>query len=68
MMDRHLIYPPGWDSKKQKDWDADPSLKGYGLFIFYPQDVFTERVFTANLSRFKVLQSISMIQKFWMLG
>jgi hypothetical protein len=28
MMDRHLIYPPGWDNKKKKDWDADPSLKG----------------------------------------
>ncbi|KAF9569656.1 hypothetical protein CPC08DRAFT_604609, partial [Agrocybe pediades] len=29
MMDRHLIYPPGWDKKKKKpDWDADPSLKG----------------------------------------
>lgn len=29
MMDRHLIYPPGWDKrKKQSDWDADPSLKG----------------------------------------
>ena len=29
MMDRHLIYPPGWGSrKKQLDWDADPSLKG----------------------------------------
>lgn len=29
MMDRHLIYPPGWDKKKRKDeWDADPSLKG----------------------------------------
>lgn len=28
-MDRHLIYPPGWDNrKKQSDWDADPSLKG----------------------------------------
>lgn len=28
-MDRHLIYPPGWDHKKKKsDWDADPSLKG----------------------------------------
>lgn len=34
MMDRHLIYPPGWDKKKQKDWDADPSLKGFALFIF----------------------------------
>lgn len=29
MMDRHLIYPPGWEKRKQKsDWDADPSLKG----------------------------------------
>lgn len=28
MMDRHLIYPPGWDPRKKKDWDADPSLKG----------------------------------------
>ncbi|KAJ3800460.1 hypothetical protein GGU11DRAFT_677127 [Lentinula aff. detonsa] len=26
-MDRHLIYPPGWD-KRKKGWDADPSLKG----------------------------------------
>ncbi|EJD03901.1 uncharacterized protein FOMMEDRAFT_121243 [Fomitiporia mediterranea MF3/22] len=27
MMDRHLIYPPGWDKRKRKrDWDADPSL------------------------------------------
>lgn len=29
-MDRHLIYPPGWDKRKNKsEWDADPSLKGY---------------------------------------
>ncbi|KAJ4486250.1 hypothetical protein J3R30DRAFT_1474647 [Lentinula aciculospora] len=28
MMDRHLIYPQGWDKRQQKDWDADPSLKG----------------------------------------
>ncbi|KAF4572830.1 hypothetical protein EYR36_007340 [Pleurotus pulmonarius] len=29
-MDRHLIYPPGWDKQRKKnDWDADPSLKGY---------------------------------------
>ncbi|EGN98674.1 hypothetical protein SERLA73DRAFT_168297 [Serpula lacrymans var. lacrymans S7.3] len=29
MMDRHLIYPPGWDhKKKEQNWDADPSLKG----------------------------------------
>jgi hypothetical protein len=30
MMDRHLIYPRGWnDRKKRDDWDADHSLKGY---------------------------------------
>ena len=29
MMDRHLIYPSGWEKRKKKsDWDADPSLKG----------------------------------------
>lgn len=29
MMDRHLIYPQGWDKRKKKpEWDADPSLKG----------------------------------------
>ena len=29
MMDRHLVYPPGWEKRKKKlDWDADPSLKG----------------------------------------
>ncbi|KAH9950491.1 nuclear fragile X mental retardation-interacting protein 1-domain-containing protein, partial [Amylocystis lapponica] len=28
-MDRHLINPPGWETRKRKqDWDADPSLKG----------------------------------------
>ena len=31
-MDRHLIYPPGWHTRKrQPDWDADPSLKRYVL-------------------------------------
>ena len=29
MMDRHLIFPPGWDKRKKQEWDADPSLKGY---------------------------------------
>lgn len=34
MMDRHLIYPPGWVHRKKKDdWDADPSLKGYASLI-----------------------------------
>ncbi|KAL5518885.1 hypothetical protein ACEPAH_568 [Sanghuangporus vaninii] len=29
MMDRHLIYPPGWEKRKRRvDWDADPSLRG----------------------------------------
>ena len=28
MMDRHLIFPPGW-KKKTDDWDADPALKGF---------------------------------------
>ncbi|KAL5535576.1 hypothetical protein ACEPAF_3670 [Sanghuangporus sanghuang] len=29
MMDRHLIYPPGWEKRKRRDdWDADPSLWG----------------------------------------
>jgi len=28
-MDRHLIYPPGWEHRRRKaEWDADPSLKG----------------------------------------
>jgi len=27
-MDRHLIYPSGWEKKKKPSWDADPSLKG----------------------------------------
>jgi hypothetical protein len=37
MMDRHLIYPPGWHARKrQPDWDADPSLKGYVLVHTQP--------------------------------
>lgn len=33
-MDRHLIYPPRWEKRKQKsDWDADPSLKGKAIPI-----------------------------------
>ena len=29
MMDRHLIYPPGWEKRPRKsDWDADPTMKG----------------------------------------
>lgn len=35
MMDRHLIYPPGWDNRKRKpDWDADPSLNTGSVVIF----------------------------------
>ncbi|KIY47038.1 hypothetical protein FISHEDRAFT_46075 [Fistulina hepatica ATCC 64428] len=34
MMDRHLIYPRGWEKRKNADdWDADPSLKGKPLPI-----------------------------------
>ncbi|PBL01088.1 hypothetical protein ARMGADRAFT_1073398 [Armillaria gallica] len=34
MMDRHLIFPPGWDKQKKTDnWDADPSLKGKSVPI-----------------------------------
>ena len=30
LMDRHLVYPPGWVHRKKGDWDADPSLNnGY---------------------------------------
>jgi hypothetical protein len=37
MMDRHLIFPPGWDRKAKKDeWDADPSLKGCAYSSFLP--------------------------------
>ncbi len=38
-MDRHLLYPPGWHARKrQSDWDADPSLKGYVLnALDYPR-------------------------------
>ncbi|KAH8835687.1 hypothetical protein DL96DRAFT_1575225 [Flagelloscypha sp. PMI_526] len=29
LMDRHLIFPIGWEKRAKKaDWDADPSLKG----------------------------------------
>ncbi|KAI6047559.1 nuclear fragile X mental retardation-interacting protein 1-domain-containing protein [Pisolithus marmoratus] len=28
MMDRHFIFPSGWEKNKKDDWDADPSLKG----------------------------------------
>lgn len=33
MMDRHLIFPPGWDKRKKSDWDTDPSLKGWVITI-----------------------------------
>ncbi|KAJ3777982.1 hypothetical protein FB446DRAFT_45432 [Lentinula raphanica] len=32
-MDRHLIYPPGWEKRKKNDWDADPGLKGKPIRI-----------------------------------
>lgn len=33
MMDRHFIFPPGWEHDKKSDWDADPSLKGKPILI-----------------------------------
>ncbi|EIW86631.1 hypothetical protein CONPUDRAFT_86592 [Coniophora puteana RWD-64-598 SS2] len=34
MMDRHLIFPPGWEKRRKSDeWDADPSLKGKPMSI-----------------------------------
>ncbi|KAH7883664.1 hypothetical protein F5I97DRAFT_1894632 [Phlebopus sp. FC_14] len=33
MMDRHLIYPSGWEKRKKNDWDADPSLRGKPIAI-----------------------------------
>ncbi|KAG0708953.1 hypothetical protein DFH29DRAFT_889842 [Suillus ampliporus] len=31
MMDRHFIFPPGW--QKKDEWDTDPSLKGKPVAI-----------------------------------
>jgi hypothetical protein len=37
-MDRHLLFPPGWEKRKKKpDWDADPSLIGYVHLHAYQQ-------------------------------
>lgn len=33
MMDRHFIFPPGWEKNKKDEWDADPSLKGKPVLI-----------------------------------
>ena len=34
MMDRHLIYPPGWENRRRKpDWDADPSLNNGFVYV-----------------------------------
>jgi len=39
MIDRHLIYPPGWENRtKRSDWDADPSLKGFVRLSFYKSE------------------------------
>jgi hypothetical protein len=67
-MDRHLIYPPGWDFKKREStWDADPSLKGCMSFLA----VFlapTNKIFAGNLCLFKVLALRWTRPKSWMLG
>lgn len=52
MMDRHLIFPPGWDKRKQKsDWDADPSLKG--CLAIYLIQMTSIHLFAENPSQFK---------------
>ncbi|KAF9229384.1 hypothetical protein BS17DRAFT_824965 [Gyrodon lividus] len=33
MMDRHLVFPPGWQKRQKDDWDADLSLKGKPVTI-----------------------------------
>lgn len=33
MMDRHLIFPSGW--QKKDNWDADPSLRGCICMLYY---------------------------------
>ena len=51
MMDRHLIYPPrGHNRKRQSDWDADPSLKGYVL-------VHTQSIENGSLAKLFVLRA-----------
>lgn len=42
-MDRHFIFPPGWEHDKKSDWDADPSLKGFAFLSssFSLVDVFS---------------------------
>ena len=48
MMDRHLIYPPN-HKNKQRDWDADPSLKGHVFSVsheFFTSPPSPQRVLT----------------------
>ncbi|KIK91014.1 hypothetical protein PAXRUDRAFT_14020 [Paxillus rubicundulus Ve08.2h10] len=33
MMDRHFIFPPGWENRSKDDWDTDLSLKGKPVAI-----------------------------------
>jgi hypothetical protein len=51
MMDRHLVYPPGYKKKKETDWDADPSLRGYRNLLKNSRSLLKTPV--ENLSSFK---------------
>lgn len=54
MMDRHLIYPPGWDHRKKKsDWDTDPSLKGLATFELTLTQATANDDLVGNPSQFK---------------
>ena len=50
MMDRHLIYPPGWVQKKKgSDWDADPSLKGCIYTYMFSWTYLTSSIFSRKM-------------------
>lgn len=50
MMDRHLIYPPGWVQKKKgSDWDADPSLKGCIYTYMFSWTYLTNSIFSRKM-------------------
>jgi hypothetical protein len=51
MMDRHFIFPPGW--QKKDEWDTDPSLKGSVQFKFRRTGDIRLIHSLANLLRFR---------------
>ncbi|KAF8622889.1 hypothetical protein AX15_006654 [Amanita polypyramis BW_CC] len=65
MMDRHLIYPLGWEKRKKKtEWDADPSLKGksiaiYGTNVFLDTPEALEAWITERKKRWPTTQRVA---------